>query len=69
MNMLKIYKEEGLLIKYYVIKHLILLKLIDANMDLLQSFIIFDNKFDTRSNKSSGATGANKCATHRNNSF
>ena len=44
MEILKIYLEEQLLIKYYVIKHLILLKIrnmIDINVDLLQCFINF----------------------------
>ena len=38
-EILKIYQEEQLLIKYYVMKHIILLKILNViviNMDLLQ---------------------------------
>ena len=46
-KILKIYLEEQILIKYYVIKHLTLLniqKMMDINVDLLQWFIIFSIK-------------------------
>ena len=42
MEILKVYQEEQLLMKYYMIKHLMLLKIqimTDINADLLQSFI------------------------------
>ena len=58
MEILKIYLEEQFLTKYYMIKHLILLKfqnMMDFNVDLLQWFIIF---FD----KNSSATPVNKSA-------
>ena len=51
MEILKIYTKEQLLIKYYVIKHLILLKIqkmMDINVDLPQWFIIFG---ETRKNE------------------
>ena len=51
MEILKIYTKEQLLIKYYVIKHLILLKMqnmMDINVDLPQWFIIFG---ETRKNE------------------
>ena len=44
MEMLRIYLGEQLLVKYYVIKHLVLLKaqsMMDINLDLLQGFISF----------------------------
>ena len=44
MEILNVYLEEQLLIKYYKIKHLILLKIqitMDISMDLLQWFIMF----------------------------
>ena len=44
MEILKIYLEEQLLIKYYMIKHLLLLKIqimMDINVDLLQWFTNF----------------------------
>ena len=47
MEILKIYLEEELLIKYCVIKHLILLKILnvmDIHVDLLQRSIIFFDK-------------------------
>ena len=46
-EILKIQIEAQLLIKYYVIKHLTLLKIRstkDINVDLLQCFIVFDKK-------------------------
>ena len=59
MEILEIYLEGQFLIKYYVIKHLILLKaqdMIDMNVNLLQWFIIFHAMSSdgavTRANKS-----------------
>ena len=58
IDILKIYLEQ-LMMKYYVIKHLILLKIqnmIDINVDLLQWFTA------THANKSAVAMHANRSA-------
>ena len=58
MEILKIEIEEQLLIKYYVVKHLILLKVqneMDINVDLLQWFI----------KKTSGGTVRNEIISNK----
>ena len=55
MDILKIKKEEQLLIKYFVIKNLIILKIkntMDINEDLLQWFLtVFDENISCRAVK------------------
>ena len=50
MEILKIWIEEQLLIKYCVIKYIKLLKMIDINVDLLQWSINFFDKKSFREN-------------------
>ena len=63
MEILKICLEGQLLVKYYVIKHLILLKIknmMDINADLLQWFINFLDKKSTSLGDESASGGAMK---------
>ena len=60
MEILKVYIEEQLLIKYYVIKHLILLKIqnmMDINVDLLQASMVY--KFFDKKTSGSGIKNEN----------
>ena len=57
MEISKIYQEERLLIENYVIKNLILLRILDImgiNANLLQWFIIFFDKKTFKTNKGAG---------------
>ena len=68
MRILKIYIEEQILIKYYVIKHLILLKMqnmMDMRLELLQQFKICNKKSATH--KGTGINSENRCNPNKPN--
>ena len=63
MEILKIYLEKRILIRYYVIKHLILLEIqnmMDTSVDLRHWLTPFLIKTTAHANKSAAATLSNK---------